>query len=75
MADFLDCVRSRRRPHADIEETFPSTLLAHLANASYRAGNRKLEYDPETGGIRDDPEATAFLERQGRAPWAIPDEV
>ena len=75
MTNFLECVRSRQRPNAHIEDTFPSTLFAHLANASYRTGNRKLDYDAETGWIRDDPEANAFMKRKGREPWAIPDEV
>ena len=75
MTNFLECVRSRQRPNAHIEDTFPSTLFAHLANASYRSGNRKLEYDAETGWIRDDPEANAFMKRKGREPWAIPDQV
>jgi predicted dehydrogenase len=75
MTNFLECVRSRERPNADIEDTFPSTLFAHLANASYRVGNRKLEYDAETGWIRDDAEANEFMKRKGRDPWVIPDEV
>jgi predicted dehydrogenase len=75
MANFLECVRSRERPNAHIEDTFPSTLYAHLANASYRSGHRKLDYDDETGWIRDDPEANAFMKRKGREPWAIPGEV
>jgi len=75
MANFLECVRSRQRPNAHIEDTFPSTLFAHLANASYRSGNRKLEYDAETGWIRDDPEANGFMKRKGREPWVIPDQV
>jgi predicted dehydrogenase len=75
VSDFLECVRSRQRPNGDIEETFPSTLFAHLANASYRAGHRKLAYDAETGWIRDDPEANAFMKREGRDPWSIPEVV
>ena len=30
--DFLDCVKSRKRPNADIEEGHRSTTFAHLAN-------------------------------------------
>lgn len=75
VTNFLDCVRSRRPPNGAIENTFPSTLYAHLANASHRSGNRKVAYDGETGWIRDDPEANAFMKRKGREPWAIPDEV
>jgi predicted dehydrogenase len=75
MTNFLDCVASRQRPVADIEEIYASTLLIHLANTSYRAGNRKLAYDAGTGWIEDDAAANAFMKRAGRAPWRIPDEV
>lgn len=75
MTNFLECVRTRERPAGDIEDVFASTLLVHLANASFRAGNRQLAYDAASGRVRDDPEADAFLKRKGRAPWTIPDEV
>ncbi len=75
MGNFLECVKSRKRPLADVEDAFPSMLLCHLGNVSWRAGGRKLRYDAETGWIRDDPEANAFMQRKGRKPWLIPDEV
>jgi len=75
MSNFLECVRSRKRPIADVEDAFPSMLLCHLGNVSWRAGDRKLSYDAATGWIRNDPEANAFMQRRGRKPWLIPDEV
>jgi len=75
MTNFLECVRTRQTPNADIEAIYPSTLLVHLANVSYRTGNRKLAYDAGTGWIVDDPEANVLMKRKGRAPWVIPDEV
>jgi len=75
LSNFLDCVRTRQRPVADVEDVYASTLLVHLANASYRSGNRKLAYDAKSGWIRDDDAANAFMKREGRAPWRIPDEV
>ena len=75
MTNFLECVRSRKPPIASIEDTWESMLLCHLANVSYRVGNRKLSYDAKTGWIRDDPEANEFMQRKGRHPWVIPDEV
>ena len=75
MSNFLDCVRSRERPNADVEEAQKSTLLVHLANVSYRAGNRKLAYDADTGRIRADAEADAFMRREARQPWIIPEDV
>jgi len=75
MSNFIDCVRSRERPNAEIEEAQKSTLLIHLGNVSFRTGNRKLAYDGATGWIRDDDEANAFMKRAGREPWRIPDPV
>jgi predicted dehydrogenase len=40
--DFFRCVRDRNTPNGDIEEGVRSVLLCHLANISYRVGNRKL---------------------------------
>jgi predicted dehydrogenase len=73
--NFLECIRSRQRPIADIEDTWKSMLLCHLGNLSYRLGNRKLVYDTETGWIKDDSEANALMKRKGRHPWVVPDEV
>jgi len=75
MANFLECVRSRESPNAEIEEAQKSTLLVHLGNVSYRTGNRKLAYDAKTGTIHGDEEANRFMQRRGRDPWKIPEQV
>ena len=76
IANFVDCVRTRKRPNADIEEGHRSTLLCHLANASHRAGGIKLEYDPEKVEFVGNPEASRFLSRQNqRDPWKLPKTV
>ncbi len=72
----IQCIKSRKRPNADIEKGHRSTLLCQYANISYRTGGEKLVIDPETeqfiGGSR---EATALLKREYRSPWVIPDRV
>lgn len=37
VADFLDCVRTRRQPVADLQTATISTALCHLGNDAYRA--------------------------------------
>jgi len=74
IANFLDCVRSRKRPVADIEEGHLSTLLCHYGNLAYRCG-RKLKIDPATQGFVDDPEANALVRRNYRKPWVVPEKV
>ena len=73
--NFVQCVRSRQRPNADIEAGHLSTLLVHYAMISYRLGGQKLLIDPKTEGILGNPEATALLKRTYRHPWVVPDAV
>ena len=74
--NFLRCVRSGGRPNADVEQGHQSTLLCHLANAAWRAGNIKLRFDPQTESFPETPEANRFLRRAGyRAPWVVPEKV
>lgn len=74
MENFVECVRSRNRPNADIEECHLSTLLAHYGNISFRTG-RRLHVDASTEGFVDDAEANALVKRQYREPWTIRDAV
>jgi len=69
--NFLDCVKSRERPIADVEQGHQVTTACHLANISLRTG-RKIRWNPETNEIIGDPQASQWLERPYRKPW---DEV
>ncbi len=72
--NFVDCIRSRKTPNADIEEGHRSSVLLHLGNVSYRVGGRKLTFDPKTE-TTNDADANALVRRSGRKPYEIPDEV
>jgi predicted dehydrogenase len=71
--NFLDSIRSRKTPNADILEGHRSTLLSQTANISYRLGGRKL--DSSTESFKNDPEANHLLKREYRAPWVVPEHV
>jgi predicted dehydrogenase len=73
--DFVHSVKSRKRPKADVEEGHRSMLLVHYANISYRLGGRKLQIDPTTEQIVDDPQAMGLFKRAYRKPWVIDDVV
>ena len=73
--NFIDCIRTRKTPNADIEEGHRSALLFHMGNISYRLGGRKLEFDSKTERFINDEEANRFLKRTYRKPYTIPDEV
>jgi predicted dehydrogenase len=67
--DFLDCVKSRRRPRVEIEEGHLSTALAHLGNIVARTG-RAIRVERES--ITGDPEAAALTRRDYRRHWSTP---
>jgi predicted dehydrogenase len=71
LRNFLDCVRSGRRPNADIEEGHKSTRLCHLGNIAYRVG-RALRFDARAERFVGDDEANGLLGRSYRAPFALP---
>ncbi len=73
--NFLACVKSRARPTSDVEQGHYTTLLSHLANASFRAGNKKLAFDAKTETFPANPEANQFLRRTYRTPWVVPENV
>ncbi|NUQ65806.1 MAG: Gfo/Idh/MocA family oxidoreductase [Pirellulales bacterium] len=73
--NFVQCIRSRQTPNADIEEGHRSVLLSHYATISYRLAGQKLMIDPTTEEIKDNPEAMKYFKREYRSPYAIPEEV
>jgi predicted dehydrogenase len=66
--NFVDCIKSRQRPIADIEGGHRTTTACHLSNLSLRLG-RKLRWDVAKEEILGDPEASAMLVRPYRKPW------
>ncbi|MGB7344499.1 MAG: Gfo/Idh/MocA family oxidoreductase [Pirellulaceae bacterium] len=67
-ADFLDAVRTERRPNADIEIAHQSTLLCHLGNIAYRSGG-VVNTDPANGHIIDNPDAQALWGKEYAEEW------
>jgi predicted dehydrogenase len=74
VANFLECVRSRRAPNAEIEVGHLSTRLCHLGNIAHRVG-RKLKFDVETESFRGDAEANALLSREYSSRFEMPSQV
>jgi predicted dehydrogenase len=55
--NFLDCVRSRNEPNGNLVQGHNSSVLIHLANLSYRMGNKQLVFSPEYEVVTNDREA------------------
>ena len=68
--NFLECVKSRKRPASDVEIAHDSTTTTHLANIAFWTG-RTIYWDSDKEQIKNDPEATRYLSRKHRKPWVV----
>lgn len=69
--NWIDCIRSRERPVADVEVGARSATVCHLANLVYW-NHRKLRWDPQNWTFIGDNEANTWLDRKRRDPWSLP---
>lgn len=72
--NFVDCVRSRKAPNADIETGYHSVLHCHLGNIVARTG-RALRFDAAKETIEGDTKASKLLGRTYRRHWSTPTPV
>ncbi len=68
--NFIDCMRSRKRPNTDVEEAHLSTAMSHLANISLKTRQR-LEWDAENERITNNEAANELLSVAYREPWKL----
>ncbi|MBU6401097.1 MAG: Gfo/Idh/MocA family oxidoreductase [Verrucomicrobia bacterium] len=68
--DFLNSVRARSQPGANIEIASRSITVCHLGNIAYQLG-RPLRWNPDKEEFVNDPEANRMRFRQMRSPWEI----
>ncbi len=71
IGDWLDCIRTRKRPVADVEVGHRSITVCHLGNIVREVG-RRLRWDPKNETFVGDEEANAFLERPRRKGYELP---
>jgi predicted dehydrogenase len=71
--NFLDCVRSRQTPNADIETGHLSTRLCHLGNIAFRTG-KKLTFDAGNEAFHD-TQADSLLSREYSKRFEMPSHV
>ncbi len=67
--NFIDCIRTRELPNADIEIGHLSTLHCHLGNIVGRTG-RNVKFEPRSESIVGDAEANRLVRREYRKHWA-----
>jgi predicted dehydrogenase len=70
--NWLDCIKSRAKPIADVEIGHRSATVCHLGNIARWTG-RRLRWDPVKEVFPDDAEANEYLDRERRKPYELPE--
>ena len=68
--DFIECMRSRNMPLADVDAGHRSTAACLMANISYKLGGLKLAWDSDRERF-DEVRANDLLDRPARKPWDL----
>ncbi|MEK6248907.1 MAG: Gfo/Idh/MocA family oxidoreductase [Planctomycetales bacterium] len=68
--NFLECVRSRQRPAADVELGCRAVSICHIGNIAEWLG-RPLRWNSLKEEFIDDSEANRWLDRPYREPWSV----
>jgi len=73
--NYIDCIRTRKQPNGNIVEGHNSSVMIHLANLAYRAGNKQLLFSPEYETITNDDSARSLAQLNYRKGFEISKEV
>ena len=68
--NWLDCIRTGKRPVMDVEIGYHVITLCIIGNVSYMLG-RKVAYDMAAERFVNDEEANRYLSEPYRAPWRL----
>jgi predicted dehydrogenase len=68
--DFLDCVKSRKAPIANVDEGHRTATMCHLGNIATRLG-RSVRWDAEKEEFIGDADANRRLHYEYRKPWKL----
>lgn len=71
IANWLECIKTRETPVADVEIGHRSISVCHLVNITRELG-RKLQWNPETEQFENDEEANKLLDRPRRKGYELP---
>jgi predicted dehydrogenase len=71
LQNWLDCIKTRKKPVADVEIGHRSITVCHLVNITRRVG-RPLKWDPAAEKFLDDEEAIKLTDRPRRKGYELP---
>ncbi len=74
-ANFLECIKTRKRANADCEIAHTAATMVHMSNIAHRAGNTTLEWDAKKERFKGNKAANGLVKRTYRKNYEVPEEV
>ncbi len=68
--DWLDCIKSRKAPVAEVEKGARTAAQIHLGNLAYQF-RREFQWDPHKWTFKSEKD-NELLDRERRDPWQLP---
>jgi hypothetical protein len=75
LQNYLDCIRSRNVPNANIVQGHLSSTMLHYSNISLKIGNKQLEIDAENESIINYPKANELIRGSYRRGFELGEAV
>jgi predicted dehydrogenase len=69
--NWLDCIKSREAPVAEVEKGARTVSIIHLGNLAYRE-HKSLKWNPQKWEF-ENPADNHLLDRERRDPWQLPE--
>ena len=73
--NFIESIKTRSRPAADIAIGHKSATLVHVGNIAHRVGNATLQFDPAEERFVGNEKANRLLTRENDSRYQVPDRV
>ena len=69
--NWLDCIKSREAPVAEVEKGARTVTIVHLGNLAYW-NQKRLKWNPKSWEF-EEPADNQWLDRERRDPWQLPE--
>ena len=71
MKNFIDCIKTGKKPNCPVEIAAGVASTCHLGNIAFKTG-RRLYWDAEKSMCINDDEANRYIDPVYRKPWKVP---
>ncbi len=73
--NFIESLRTRKKPNGAVEQGQLSACLVHLGNIAYRVGNKQLYFDGQNERFINNDDANKLLKTSYRENYKMPEKV